>query len=204
MRRKIAAVFATIGWFAVAAQYYLMIESRVMPVMEATIRFLSYFTILTNLLVALYFTLETFRATTPRPPGQHPGTLTAITVYITVVGLGYQLLLRHVWDPTGLQLVVDELLHSVIPLLMIAYWYLYEHKQGIRYAQVVKWLVYPLLYLVYILLRGWASGFYPYPFVDVSSLGLARVLIHAALFALAFVVLSVGFIRLGLAFRKER
>ncbi|MFZ5976285.1 MULTISPECIES: Pr6Pr family membrane protein [unclassified Hydrotalea] len=33
------------------------------------------------------------------------------------------------------------------------------------------WLIYPLLYLVYILIRGSFSGFYPYPFVNVLQIG---------------------------------
>lgn len=42
MKRNIAFIFAALGWFAVIAQYYLMIENRTISVSEATIRFFSF------------------------------------------------------------------------------------------------------------------------------------------------------------------
>jgi len=47
------------------------------------------------------------------------GVITAITVYITIVGLVYNVILRFLWKPEGLQFIVDELLHTVIPLLLL-------------------------------------------------------------------------------------
>src|SRR5690606_38915352 len=142
MKRILAFSFAVIGWFAIVMQYMVMVENRVIPLGEATIRFFSFFTILTNLLVAVYFSFEVFRA---KHPGSHtpcPGTLTAMAMYITIVGLGYQILLRHLWSPIGLQWIVDELLHSVIPVLVIMFWYLYESKAGVHFRQIVIWLLY--------------------------------------------------------------
>jgi hypothetical protein len=57
MKNKLTLFFATIAWFAVLAQYYLMIENRVASFSETTIRFFSFFTILSNTLVAIYFTV---------------------------------------------------------------------------------------------------------------------------------------------------
>lgn len=51
------------------------------------------------------------------------GTITAITVFILIVGSVYQIVLRSIWEPTGLQFIVDELLHTVIPLYMLGYWF---------------------------------------------------------------------------------
>lgn len=176
------------------AQLYLIIENRTTPVGETLIRFFSFFTILTNTGVAVYLSVQASRRR-----WQVPGLLTALTVYITIVGAVYQFLLRHIWSPTGLQMVVDELLHSVNPLLTIMYWYLYENKKPIRYRQVAGWLIYPLLYLVYILVRGTISGWYPYPFVDVGKLGLGQVLFHAVMLLLVFVAVALVYIRVGYA-----
>lgn len=130
------------------------------------------------------------------------GALTAITVYITIVGLVYQVLLRHLWAPTGLQKMVDELLHSVIPVLAIFYWYRYEDRHHVLYRQIAGWLLYPLAYLVYILIRGHFSGFYPYPFVDVVQLGLGQVLINAFFLFILFGVIAVLFIFIGKRVKK--
>ncbi len=190
-------LMALTGLFAVSAQYILMMENRATSFSETTIRFFSYFTILTNLLVALYFTGKSIPATKKMTFINKPGLLTSLTVYITVVGLIYQLLLRHLWNPEGLQRIVDELLHSVIPLLTIFYWYFYESKLSLKFKQIANWIVYPLVYLLYILVRGNSSGFYPYPFVDVSKLGLQKVIINAGYLLLFFMVLSAAGIFIG-------
>lgn len=197
MKRVLAFCFAVIGWFAIVAQYVVMLENSVISVGEATIRFFSFFTILTNILVAVYFSFQVFEKKHPKSLIRYPGILTALTVYITVVGLGYQVLLRHLWSPTGLQWLVDELLHSIVPVLVILYWYLYEYTTAVLFRRIVTWLLYPFIYLTYILLRGSISGFYPYPFVNVTNLGLIQVLINSFLFALVFALVSCVFIGVG-------
>ena len=122
MKKYLSVILAIIAWFAVLTQYYLMIENRVTSISETTIRFFSFFTILTNAMVAFYYTLAIIKPTTAII--QKAGTVTAITVYITVVGLVYQIVLRPLWHPEGLQKIVDELLHAVVPLMVIMYWYL--------------------------------------------------------------------------------
>ncbi|MFC4686134.1 Pr6Pr family membrane protein [Epilithonimonas pallida] len=186
MKQKLALFLAILGWIAVVLQFYLMMESRTISRLESVIRFFSYFTILTNMILAISFSVQTFEKETIR-------ILTPITVYITIVGLVYQILLRHTWSPTGLQMIVDELLHSVIPGLAILYWYLYEDNK-LNYHQIPKWLIFPLVYLFYILIRGYYSGFYPYPFVDVSKFGLNQVFINSGLLIVVFILFCVLFV----------
>ena len=199
LQRNLSILFAIIVWFAVLAQFYLIIENRVAPVTETIIRFFSFFTILTNILVAVYFTIKALG----RDHLDKAGLLTAITVYITIVGLVYQVLLRHIWQPTGLQMVVDELLHSVNPLLVISYWYLFEKKFFVHYKEVFKWMIYPVVYLVYILTRGSFSGFYPYPFINVSEIGISQTLLNGLFLLLFFYAVSVLFIFIGRMLSKR-
>ena len=199
LQRNLSILFAIIVWFAVLAQFYLIIENRVAPVTDTIIRFFSFFTILTNILVAVYFTIKALG----RDQLDKAGLLTAITVYITIVGLVYQVLLRHIWQPTGLQMVVDELLHSVNPLLVISYWYLFEKKFFVHYKEVFKWMIYPVVYLVYILTRGSFSGFYPYPFINVSEIGISQTLLNGLFLLLFFYAVSVLFIFIGRMLSKR-
>ncbi|WP_449398738.1 Pr6Pr family membrane protein [Chryseobacterium wanjuense] len=193
MKRISALIFSSIGWFALIAQFYLMMENSVMSTTETTIRFFSYFTILTNLIVAIYLTHEIFKDNSNRSSGN----LTAITIYILIVGIIYQIILRQLWQPTGLQKVVDELLHSVTPVLTLFYWYLYEDKKSLQYKMIPKWTVFPLLYLIFILIRGSFSNFYPYFFIDVNALGFTQTLMNAFWILVFFVGLSMLFIRIG-------
>lgn len=198
MKRNISIFIAILAWAAVLLQYDLMLQNRTASIGETTIRFFSFFTILTNLLVALYFTLNIIKQKGGVFSMLHkPGALTAVTVYITVVGLVYQVVLRQTWSPTGLQRLVDELLHSVIPLIVILFWYFYENKSLVEFRQIPGWLIYPLVYLIYILIRGSFSGFYPYPFVDVASIGLQKVIVNSILVTALFIVISAIFVKAG-------
>ncbi|MEY8759240.1 Pr6Pr family membrane protein [Chryseobacterium tongliaoense] len=195
MKRILSFIFCLIGWFALIAQYYLLLENATNSFWESTIRFFSFFTILTNLIVAIYFTAQVLKPQSAK--NTDSGTLTSITIYICIVGIVYQIILRSSWNPQGLQKLVDELLHSVIPVLTIIYWYLYENKSNLHYKQIFKWAVYPLLYFIFITIRGSFSGFYPYPFVDVNIIGFAQVLMNAFWVLVFFVGLSMIFILTG-------
>jgi len=197
MQKSFAGLLALAGWFAIIAQYVLMLNNNVNTVGEATIRFFSYFTILTNIAVATYYTALLIDA----PVARKKGLLSAITIYIIIVGLVYQVALRHIWDPQGLQKWVDELLHSVVPLGALIYWGLFE-KKGLRYSQIFAWSIYPLVYLLFILIRGSISGFYPYPFVNVTEIGLQQTLINALIILALFMVLSLVFIFINRKVRK--
>lgn len=186
MKSKILFGLALISWFAVISQYVLMFENRNSSVFETNIRFFSFFTILSNLLVAIYFSVQLVKTGSAFVFSQKPGVLSALTVYIFIVGLVYQVILRGLWHPTGLQRLVDELLHSLIPLEVILYWYYVETKSNLNYKMIGVWLLYPICYLSWILLRGSVSGFYPYPFMNVSTLGLTQVLINSLVLTLLF------------------
>lgn len=200
MKKNIALIFALIGWFALIAQYYLHIENRVTSFPEANFRFFTYFTILVNLVVTIYFTSTVFKK--QEVEEKSLGYLTAITVYITIVGATYQIILRGTWQPTGLQRIVDELLHSVMPVLTIIFWYLFENKAMVKYSQILKWAIFPIVYLIIMLIRGNFSGFYPYPFVDVTALGLKKVLINSLFVTIFFFIISFLYIRIGKALKK--
>jgi len=194
MNRMLTLCIAVLALAAVVIQFVLMLANSTNTVGESIIRFFSYFTILTNTLVSVYFFYCAYRSYGYGKFTYRFGTLTAVTVYITIVGLVYQLLLRHTWSPTGLQRVVDEMLHSVNPLLVIGYWFLNKKGETLAYRQLARWLIYPLIYLIYVLIRGFFSNFYPYPFLDVTNLGFQQVIVNSFGITLLFVVISMFFI----------
>jgi len=189
---------ALITWAAVILQLYLAIENRVESISESIIRFFSYFTILTNTLVAICFTcLFLFPKSSIGRFFSKSSTLAAVTAYIFLVGIGYQLLLRQTWHPEGLQKLVDELLHSVIPVLVLIYWFAYAPKNNLKWKYVFTWLIFPAVYLAYMMVRGAMAGFYPYPFVRVNELGYEKVLLNCLLIGVGFVLTFVVTIAYG-------
>ncbi|MGA9637292.1 Pr6Pr family membrane protein [Flavobacterium sp.] len=184
-----------LGWFAVGLQLYLIILNRVASIPETLIRFFSFYTILSNILVAFSFSFLWFKSNSKLSSFfTNRKILTAITVYITIVGLVYNTILRFLWNPIGLQYLVDELLHTLIPILFIIHWLVYVDKKQLVYKDVIIWQVFPLVYLTFILIRGSISNYYPYPFLDVNTIGYNKVFINTIVLCLVFIFISVFFV----------
>jgi len=196
--KRLLGLIALLAWFAIIVQLLLMIDARVTSIFETTIRYFSFFTILTNLLVAIYSAVLVIHPLSSW--GLFFSRLsvgTATTVYIVVVGLIYNTILRFQWQPEGMQRVVDELLHAIIPALFLLYWFFFLSKKQLAWNAFIPWLIYPFLYCVYILVRGSFSGFYPYPFMDVMKLGYPTVIINSLGVTAAFLGFSLLFLLIG-------
>src|ERR1700722_10612692 len=202
--RIYAAVGALLGWFALALQLYLMLVQAPGPErLGAVIIYFSFFTILTNILTALVFTAVALQPKAGwRQWLSRPSVQAATAVYIAIVGMVYQLLLRQLWNPQGAQWVADVLLHSIIPVGYVLYWWLFAPRDGLSWKNALGWLVYPGAYLVYTLARGAVSGLYPYPFVDVTALGYGGVLVRCAGLMLLF--LGTGLLMVAIARKRRR
>lgn len=72
------------------------------------------------------------------------------------------------------------------------WWY---RKNGMFNGSLFRpgWFI-PVCYLIFILIRGRLSGFYPYPFVDASVLGYEAVTFNSLGLVLVFIVLASLFI----------
>ena len=201
--RIIALLVALLGWFAILMQLYLMIENRVVPVPGTLLRFFAFFTIDTNIIVALCFSFI-FLGNKTRLGRffSKASTVTAITVYITIVGIVYNVILRSEWDPQGMQKIVDELLHSVIPALFIIFWLVFVPIEQLKWKNAFPWLIYPVVYMSYAIIHGAITKFYPYPFVDVNKLGYNKALLNAGGVLLIIFLLSLSLIATGKLMRK--
>lgn len=183
VKRTCVAAFAALGWLALVLQFILSFQigaAKGLPPVENTIRFFSYFTIEVNILVALVLTAFAIR----RGSDEwlvHPFVRSAVAVYIAMVSLIYAILLSDQRPPGGLGWIVDFTLHDIMPAAYLAFWLVCVRKAGLRWYDPLLWLIYPLIYLAVILVRGKISGFYPYFFIDVPTLGYAKVASTTAL-----------------------
>jgi hypothetical protein len=196
-----AGLAALLGWLALALQLLLSIQLTIangQGALAGVWTYVGYFTILTNVLAAL--------ALTAAARGSHgaisrfftrPDVHTAIAMSIAIVAAIYNLLLRQLWQPQGWQIVADNTLHVVMPVLFLLYWWLAVPKAGLRWPQVIVWQLYPAAYFAYALIRGAMNHWYPYPFLDVATLGYLRVLINACVVLLVFVVVALLLVALA-------
>src|SRR3990167_1133301 len=199
MARAFRGLIALSAWSGLGLQLWIMLTSGAFdsPVL-AVWRFLGFFTILTNLMVAVVSTVSAIApASTSGKLVDGAGFRAGILLYIATVGITYHLILANLWDPQGHQLIADQLLHTATPVMVAAGWILFDRKKGLGFDIIPNLFVYPVGYAIYAVLRGAFDGFYPYPFIDVSELGYARTLMNIALLAGAFIAGAVAVIALA-------
>lgn len=196
LNKMMLAALALIAWMALLLQLHLSIElafANGHGIVHGTLAFLAYFTVLTNLFVALAATLPLVAgATRVGRFFAKPTVLGCAITSIVMVGAGYHLLLRNAWNPQGLQLVADYLLHYVVPLCALAYWVTFAPRARLGVFTPFAWCIYPIGYLVYALIRGELTGMYPYYFIDVAKIGFAQVLANSAAMLVAFVLVGMA------------
>ena len=181
--RLVALAVCAVSLASFVLQYVLLVRLTLDTVGPgfATVRFLSYFTILSNLAVICATASAALDARgplaaywlTPRPLG-------AIALYIGVTGTVYVTVLRHLWQPTGAQWWADSGLHYATPALYLGWWLACVPHARLAWRDVPAWLVFPAVYLAWALFRGTWAHEYPYPFIDVAALGAAAVARNAA------------------------
>lgn len=168
-----------------------------MALVSGVINYFSYFTILSNIFVAMTFTVALL---TPQSRlGKflsRPAVRAGIGIYITVTGLVYLFILSKVWQPLGAEYVGNVLLHYVTPVLYVLYWIVFVPKGDLQYRNILSWLVFPLAYAVYTLIHGALTDFYPYFFLNAGKLGYAKVLFNSLCLVVGFTVL--GFLMVAL------
>jgi hypothetical protein len=190
--RATGIVVCLAAWLGLGLQLALSIRltyrSGTPSLADALVAYFGYFTILTNLLVALVTTAQLADGR-----GAWAKTLATrtwagcATASIVFVCASYHFLLREIWSPQGLQWLADIDLHYAVPLLALLHWTLSAGPRLPASAPLI-WCIYPAAYFAYALIRGAWLQSYPYPFIDVSVLGYPRVAVNSVILLAAYVM----------------
>ncbi|MFI1728675.1 Pr6Pr family membrane protein [Streptomyces acidicola] len=216
-RRPVAAAFRLMVALTAAAGVGVEL------LLGSPLHVLSYFMIQAGVLVAVVFASSASRAWTarrPLPPRVTGGTL----LYISIAALISHVILTGgstaflTMGPTpapvpapgagpgtgtgevatlaGWPAPANLLLHTLLPLAVVADWLLFTRPAPLRPALAATWLLYPLAYLAFTLARGFllpdgSSASYLYPFLDVNQQGYKSVLANALLIGLACYALGL-------------
>lgn len=186
--RIVAAIGALTGFAALALQYVLIVRdmgAEGATPLEATWRYLVYFTILTNTFVTLVMARAAWKPERRVGMNSPRGELMAATsiLFVCVV---YNLLLAARWDPQGLQKIADIGVHQVVPALFAAFWLLRPHG-GLTWRGALFCALWPSAYTVYALARGQFDGFYAYFFMDPTAMSWGALALNVAGLCAAFV-----------------
>ena len=182
-----------VGAFAVILQYGISVLGAP-GFLRANLAYFSFFTILSNILAAATLLAVAAPASPARRFLTAPGTRTAVAVYMCVVGLVFFIVLRPILHLTGVSAFTNVLLHYLMPPLYVLAWLLFVPKRGLRFAQLPLWQLFPLVYCLWVLVRGAIIGRYPYPFLDAASYGYRQISLNILVLALLFTAISAGFI----------
>jgi hypothetical protein len=197
MHRLLAILIALVAWLGLTVQVAATFgETR--SILDTGWILLRFFTILTNLLVGVVMT----RVASGRRVSSF--ILGGLTLAILFVGLVYATLLHGLFPLRGLGLIADILLHYVTPLAMGVYWLAFAPKIGLGWRDPLLWCAYPLVYLFYVVVRGSVDGRYPYPFIDVATIGYGRMVLNSLMLLVAYLLAGLVLVALGRALAHRR
>jgi hypothetical protein len=168
----------------------LVVDGRKPPTGTRVVRFFSYFTVQSNILVAL-----TCGWLAVRPAGR--GAVERVLrldalIGITVTGIIYVTLLRPIVNLSGIPKLTDIAFHYLAPVLTLLGWLLFGPRPRIDDRVLAFALIWPALYVAYCLTYGASTGWYPYPFIDAKVLGYVPALRNGA--GILVLLLGVGVI----------
>jgi len=186
--------FGSLALIAVATQFTLSITAN--PNFNP-VNFFSFFTIESNIVAALVFIITSIRHLT----GKDTANLTlwhgAAALYMTITGIVYITLLSGLEESLNTPTPwVNVTLHYIFPVIAFLDWFIDRPIKHVTFKQSLIWIVFPVLYLIYSLVRGIFTNWYPYPFLNPATGGYGQVavvsvsiavlgLVACALFALA-------------------
>lgn len=150
----------------------------------------AFFTIQSNLIVGFVTLLLALK---PTRPSAVFGTLRMIgLVAITVTGVVYHVALSSIVELQGWDQFGNQLVHTVVPLLAVVGWLLFGPRAHTS-ARAAYWsLAFPAFWLAFTLIRGSFVHWYPYPFIDVTTLGYGGALLNCLWVALLWLGLAAG------------
>lgn len=173
--------------------------------MGTTLAYFGFFTVTTNILLALAFSVPLLKpGNGTRQFFERQSVRAAIALYILVVAVIYYGVLAANHSPEGISALLNIGLHFLLPVLYTVDWLIFAPKGSMSFKHLPYWTAYPIAYGLFNLIRGQITGFYPYPFLDISSLGLSTVSLNMLGFTLFYALGGVIFIYLGRMLSRNR
>jgi hypothetical protein len=151
---------------------------------------LSYFTVQSNILVAITTGLLAWQL--HRRSTWFQVLRIAGLVGITITGVVFHLALSDLQELAGKEALADFLLHTASPILCVLGWALFGPRGQISRRLVGLSVLFPVIWLAYTLVRGalvedrFGRDYYPYPFLDVGVHGYGNVFVAIVLVAVLF------------------
>ena len=105
-------------------------------------------------------------------------------------------LLRPLLHLDGASWVADKLLHMGLPVIAIVGWLVAGPRPRAPWRDALLALAWPVAWLAWTLVVGAATGWYPYPFLDVGAEGAGSVAVTCLGVTVLFLALAAVLSRL--------
>ncbi len=117
----------------------------------------------------------------------------AVTVYMTITGLVYAVLLAPIAADVGSYAPWANFTHHNLgPGAIVVDWLLFPPIKKISRRMAWLWLIFPAGYFTFSLIRGAGVNWYPYPFLNPTRVGgYGFVALYAAGIFIVFVVIAM-------------
>lgn len=208
IKTVVAAIIASIETYSLA-------ENAGIKKKKYSHGFLAFYTNLSNIVVWLYFIAVVINGFTDKLSFvDNPVISLSVTMSIVLTFLIYHFLLSgpitqgykegkfKSWNPFGFG---NMSLHYYCPVATIAYWLVFIDKTGLKITDGLKWIAFPIGYLVYIAIRRLLKikvtpngGYYPYEFMNVDLLGIKQVSINIAVLIVIFAIIGMALSAIGI------
>ncbi len=186
--RGYRVLFALMTIFAMGYQFN---HGRNTNVDFKAANFFSFFTIESNIFVAVVLLVMGLTSLGVRPSPTFDLVRGAAVAYIALVGVVYGVLLSGYQEDLQTTLPwVDTIVHKVIPIVMVADWLINPPARRIEFRRALIWVSYPIVYLVYTLIRGPRVDWWPYPFLNPhhEDQGYGVVALYCVGIAIGFII----------------
>lgn len=148
----------------------------------------SFFTVLSNIMLALSCLVLVFNPNCSKQWFKVIRLNGLIGILITMIV--YNIVLRGIHRPPTIALhFANEGLHVLIPTLGLISWLIYGPFYRINMKTISYSFLSLLGYGIYIFVRGYYTGSYPYPFINVNRVGYEKAFITAGGIAILFFIL---------------
>jgi hypothetical protein len=192
-------LIAAIACLGPVLQYGLMVyDETLVSAAVKSVEFFSYFTVLSNMLAAAALTAPLIAPVSRFAVwAEQSGPRAAIATYLTITAVVYHLLLEGLWKLEGLRVVSNTILHTITPIAFLIDLALRGGQGEARWIAAAKAMAFPALFGAWTLVHGALSGFYPYPFMNVTKRGYPAVVLTMVEMSLAFMVVALVFVALS-------
>ncbi|MDQ8046540.1 MAG: Pr6Pr family membrane protein [Solirubrobacteraceae bacterium] len=159
------------------------------------VNFFSFFTIQSNLFAAAVWLWVAAR---PSPSPLQDRLRGAATLFLLITGIIYAVLLSGETSDTAAW--INDIEHRILPVAILVDWLVVAPASPVRAVSALWWLLYPLAFFAYSLVRGAIVDWYPYPFMSPLVHPYGTVVLTAAILAvlmglLAALVAALGSLR---------